>query len=143
MTAISAVVFVIVQPNVSDLQAALARESAADHGVGLSYWFQWFGGGSTPGNYSIIVPYLSSLVSAAVLGAVATVASIPLVHRALSGTRYRTPAVWLATFLLGMNLWSGRVPFALGCAAGLVAIIGAREQRRIMAVAGIVAATWR
>src|ERR1700722_6247040 len=61
---VNAVIFLILRPGVEDLWAARAREYAAQHGVGLTYWFGWFSGGSTPGNYSVITPYLSALISA-------------------------------------------------------------------------------
>ena len=78
VAAANAFAFFAVRPNVGDLQAALARQSAATHGVGLVGWFQWFGGGSTPGNYSVITPYLSSLLGATLVGVLATIAITPL-----------------------------------------------------------------
>src|ERR1700742_3152784 len=65
---LGALAFVIVSPAVGDVWAALARRSAALHGVGLTYWFAWFGGGATPGNYSVITPWLSTLIGATTLG---------------------------------------------------------------------------
>src|SRR4051794_37290896 len=61
------IVFVAVSPPVPDLYAALARESAAAHGVGLTYWFAWFGGAATPGSYSVLAPQLSRVVGVQVL----------------------------------------------------------------------------
>ena len=57
---VNGVLFVLLRPDVNDLWAARARASAVLHGVGLTYWFSWFGGGSTPGNYSVVTPYLSA-----------------------------------------------------------------------------------
>jgi hypothetical protein len=128
---VNAIAFMIVRPNVGDLQAALSRQSAVAHGVGLTYWFQWFGGGTTPGHYSVLSPYLSALIGALLASALATVAITPLASRALLDTRYRTLGVWAATITAGFNLWSGRVPFALGCAAGVAAIIAVRERRLV------------
>src|SRR6476659_4311240 len=62
VAAVSAVVFVAVSPPVPDLYAALARESAAAHGVGLTYWFSWFGGAAPPGSYSVLAPELSRVL---------------------------------------------------------------------------------
>jgi hypothetical protein len=45
---LNAIVFCLVRPDVPDLWAARARASAAEHGVGLTYWFSWFGGLTTP-----------------------------------------------------------------------------------------------
>jgi hypothetical protein len=138
---LSAVAFYVVRPNVGDLQAALARQSAAAHGVGLTYWFQWFGGGAAPGNYSVVVPYLSSLVGAPMVGAIATVAITPLAWRALADTPARLLATWVAAYTVGLNLWSGRIPFALGLLFAVVGLIGVRERRPAVAVAAIVASS--
>jgi hypothetical protein len=130
----------VVSPNVGDLQAALARESAAANGVGLTYWFQWFGGGATPGNYSVLTPYLSSLVGALLLGVLATIAITPLAAVALAGTRFAATGTWIATIAFGLNIWSGRIPFAVGCAAGVTALIGVRRQVWALALVGAVVA---
>ncbi|MGI8680485.1 MAG: hypothetical protein ACR2LX_17735 [Jatrophihabitans sp.] len=125
---VGAVAFAAVRPNVGDLQAALARESAARHGVGLTYWYGWFGGGSTPGNYSVIVPTLTAWFGTVLLGVLATVAITPLAWLALARLPYRVAGTWVATIVAGFNLWSGRIPFALGCAVGIVALMAARER---------------
>jgi hypothetical protein len=130
----------LVRPNVADLQAALARESAAAHGVGLTYWFQWFGGGATPGNYSILTPYLSSLIGALLLGVLATLVITPLTAAALVGTRYAGSGTWIATIAFGLNIWSGRIPFAVGCAVGVAALIGVRRHIWALAVVGSIVA---
>ena len=137
---INAAAFLVVRPNVGDLQAALARQLAASSGVGLKYWFQWFGGGTTPGHYSVLSPYLSSFIGALWSGAIATVVMTPLVHRALVGTRYQLTGTWVATIVAGCNIWSGRVPFALGCAMGVIALIGVRERRVLLAFVGALGA---
>src|SRR5689334_20751697 len=74
VTALNAVAFVLARPDVSDLWAARARASAVSHGVGLTYWFNWFGG-STPGNYSIFTPYVCSLIGTELVGALSAVAA--------------------------------------------------------------------
>ncbi|MDT4923318.1 MAG: hypothetical protein QOG01_1031 [Pseudonocardiales bacterium] len=136
---VNAAAFFVVRPNVGDLQAALARQLAAASGVGLGYWFQWFGGGTTPGHYSVLSPYLTSWIGAPLTGALATVLITPLAYRAFADTRFRTTATWLATITSGLSLWSGRIPFALGCAAAILAFIGVRERRIVIALLGAVA----
>ena len=126
---LNAVAFVLIAPNVNDIFAGLARESAVLHGVGLQYWFGWFGGGSTPGNYSVLTPYLSAAIGATALAAVATAAITPLAWIALRGTAHPVAALWVATFTAALNLWSGRVPFALGCLMSVVTIIFVRRRR--------------
>src|SRR3954451_3738943 len=108
--ALSGIAFVIFRPGVNDLWAARARASAVEHGVGLTYWFSWFGGGTTPGNYSVLTPYTSALIGTEVLGAVSTVAVALLATIALRGTRYPVAAAWVAAIAAVLNTWSGRVP---------------------------------
>jgi hypothetical protein len=126
--------FVLVRLPVGDLWAARARQSAAANGVGLTYWFSWFGGGSTPGTYSVLTPIVSALLGAAVLGWVATVAITPLCWRLVRGSRCPLAATWIATLTAGLSLWSGRIPFALGTAISIAALIAVRDQRRALAV---------
>jgi hypothetical protein len=133
------IAFGLVQPDVGDLQAALARQSAAAHGVGLTYWFTWFGGGTTPGNYSVLTPYLSTVLGGAVLvGVLATIAIPLLAYRAFADTRWQLAGTWIATMTSGLNIWSGRVPFALGGAVALVSVIGVRSRRPLLTVSGAV-----
>lgn len=134
----NALAFFVVQPPVGDLYAALARQSAAVQGVGLGYWFGWYSGGSTPGNYSVLAPYLSSLLGAALLGALATITVTPLVAHVTRGTAMQLPATAVAAIVCGASLWSGRVPFALGTATAIVALIGARSRRLALAVVAAV-----
>src|SRR3954453_20849471 len=77
VTALNAIAFLLVRPDVSDLWAARARASAVSHGVGLSYWFGWFGG-STPGNYSVFTPTVSAVIGTEFVGALAAVATVAL-----------------------------------------------------------------
>ena len=129
-----ALAFLVVRPPVGDLWAARARQSAVAHGVGLTYWFSWFGGGSTPGNYSVLTPFVSAVFGAALLGALATAAITVLCWQLVQGSRYPLAATWAATFTAGFSLWSGRIPFALGTAISIAALIGVREQRRWRAI---------
>lgn len=126
---LNAIVFVVIAPNVNDIFAATARESAVLHGVGLKYWFGWFGGGSTPGNYSILTPYASAAIGAIPLAAIATAAITPVAWIALRGTAHAVAGAWLVTFTAGLNLWSGRVPFALGCLLGVATVIFVVRRR--------------
>jgi hypothetical protein len=132
---IDAIAFLVIRPDVGDLQAALGREMAAAQGVGLWYWFGWFSGGTTPGHYSILSPWLTSWIGAAPALALATVITTPLAAKALAGTRYATLGVWVATFTAACNMWSGRVPFALGCAAAVGAVVAIRSGRMLPTIA--------
>src|SRR2546422_960861 len=44
-------------------------------------------------------------------------------------------ATWLATLVLGVSLWSGRVPFAVGSAVSALALAAVRDHRRLRAAA--------
>jgi hypothetical protein len=134
---LAAAAFLIAKPPVGDLWAARARESAAAHGVGLNYWFSWFGG-TVPGHYSVLAPYLTKVVGVVVLGAIGTVAITPLCYRLVQGSEHPALATWSAAIASSFSLWSGRVPFALGSAAMLVALLFVRGNRRLpAALAGI------
>lgn len=133
LAAANATAFFILRPGVNDLWAARARASAVSHGVGLTYWFAWFGGGSTPGNYSVITPYLSALISAELVGALAAVAITVLTAFAVRGTAHPVAATAVVTLAAGINLWSGRVPFLLGSALAIGAVIAVRSRRPVIA----------
>ncbi|MFN2518950.1 MAG: hypothetical protein ABR604_07900 [Jatrophihabitantaceae bacterium] len=124
----------IIRPGVNDLWAARARANAAEHGVGLTYWFSWFGGGSTPGNYSVLTPYLSALLTAELVGALAAVSITPLCALLLKDSRYPLAGVATASAAAGLNLWSGRVPFIVGCAFAVAALLALQGQRRMPAI---------
>lgn len=134
VTALNAIAFVLVRPDVNDLWAARARSSAVDHGVGLSYWFGWFAGGSTPGNYSVFTPYVCSLIGTELVGALAAVATAALATVLLRRTRHPLAASALAAVSVIANLWSGRIPFLLGGAFGVAALIAVRHRRRAWTV---------
>ena len=128
--ALNAIAFWLVRPGVNDLWAARARASAVSHGVGLFYWFSWFGGGSTPGNYSVISPYLCAWIGTETVGALSAVALAALITRAVRGTRHPRLAAAVGAVGVAANLWSGRVPFLLGGAIGVGAVIVLLQRRR-------------
>ena len=133
------VLFVVVDPPVGDFWAARARSSAAAHGVGLHYWFSWFGG-TVPGHYSVLTPYVSRVVAPGLLGAVSTVAITALVYVLARGSRHPVAATWTAAVASGISLWSGRVPFAFGTVFMLLALLCVRANR-LWAAAAVAAVT--
>ena len=126
--AADAVAFWLVRPDVPDLWAARARASAAAHGVGLTYWFSWFGG-STPGGYSVITPLVSAVVGSEAVAAGAAVAIAAVVGLLVRGTRRPTAAAWVAAVGVVVNLWCGRVPFLLGGAFAVASLLMVRHRR--------------
>ena len=127
---VNAVAFCLVRPGVPDLWAARARASAAAHGVGLTYWFSWFGG-STPGDYSVLTPFLCALVGTELVAAVAAVVVSGVATFLVRDTHHPTAAAWMVTVGVVINLWCGRVPFLLGAAfaVGSVAMVRTRRTR--------------
>lgn len=126
---LDAAVFAVVAPNVNDIFAATARASAVLHGVGLDYWFGWFGGGSTPGNYSVLTPYLAAVVSAIGLAAIAAAATAPVAWLLVRDTSHAVAGLWIVVLTAGLNMWSGRVPFALGCLMAVIAAVFVQRRR--------------
>ncbi len=132
--AANALAFWFVRPGVNDLWAARARASAVTHGVGLFYWFSWFGGGSTPGNYSVVSPFLCSWIGTETVGALSAVACAALITRAVRGTAHPQLAAAVGAVGVAVNLWSGRVPFLLGGAFAVGAVITLVQRRRAATV---------
>jgi hypothetical protein len=131
---VNVAVFLVVLPALSDLYAAMARASAAGHGVGLTYWFAWFSGGSTPASYSILSPWLGSVFGVKALLASSTLAITPLSWRLFRATLPRPEwGVAFSTLLAGVNLWSGHVPFTLGWAVSLAVGVALLSRRFVSA----------
>lgn len=138
VVAVAGVVFVIVAPGVGDMWAALARAQAARSGVTLGYWFSWYSGAHPPGGYSVIVPWLSALLGAHAVVALAALA-IPWAV-ALTVTEVRRPivAVWVATISALLTLGAGRTTFLVGAVIATGALDAAIRDRRWLAAALVV-----
>ncbi|MBN9620733.1 MAG: hypothetical protein J0H43_13545 [Actinobacteria bacterium] len=132
--ALNGVVFVLVKPSVNDLWAARARASAVENGVGLTYWFSWFGGGATPGNYSVLTPYLCAAIGTEMVGALSALVISLLIPLLVRDTRHPLPATVVGAVVVCCNLWNGRVPYLLGAAVGLGAVIALRRGHRTATV---------
>jgi hypothetical protein len=129
----------LAHPTVGDLQAAIAREEAARSGVGLGYWFGWYGGVS-PGSYSLIVPALSTLTGSLLLLCLATAAIAAIAVPLAKGAEHHTVLVWAITLAAVLNMLSGRVAFAVGAAIALGAIVLLRRGYMAFAVIGLLVA---
>ena len=132
---VNSVAFLFVRPGVNDLWAARARASAASHGVGLGYWFSWFGGGATPGNYSVLTPYVSAVVGAEVLGVISALGIVAAAWIALRHSRHASWALMIVAIGASANLWSGRIPFLFGSVFAVLAFGAVRVKRPIPAAA--------
>ena len=131
----NSIAFLIVSPGVNDLWAARARASAAAHGVGLGYWFSWFGGGSTPGNYSVLTPYVSAVIGVELLGVISAVAIVAASWVVLRGSAHSTAALCVVAIGATANLWSGRIPFLFGSVFAVLAYAAVRRERSWLAAA--------
>lgn len=122
----------------SDLPAHLFRIGLVRE-QGFTVWNNhWFGGHHTVG-YSVLVPLLGAVVGAWVLAVVSAAAAAWLfdavVREALDEPRPLASAVFaLGTFT---NVLVGRIPFAVGLALALAAVLAA--QRRRWAIGGLLA----
>ena len=133
VVAAAGVAFVVIAPGVGDMWAALARAQAARDGVTLGYWFSWYAGAHPPGGYSVLVPWLSAVLGAHAVVALAALA-IPWAV-ALTVTQVRRPivAVWVATVSALLTLGAGRTTFLVGSVLAIGALDAAIRDRRWLA----------
>lgn len=127
-TVVTAVVLALLNPPMRDLQAALARESANRAGVGVTYWFDWFGGVS-PGSYSLIVPTLTSVTGSLPLLCLCTVLIAALAYPVSRTAAHPTLLTWAVSLAAVLNMFSGRVTFSVGVALAMVALCLFQHQR--------------
>jgi hypothetical protein len=137
ITAVAAVVYVIAAPPSPDLAAASYRSSLFSS-VGFSLWDNsWYGGHHLPA-YSVLAPGLGALIGpqplAAISMVIATALFTALVDGCFPARAVRIGAVW---FAIGASiaLLSSRVPFDLGLAVGLGALLAVRRGHRWSALA--------
>jgi hypothetical protein len=94
----------------------------------------WYGGHHTVG-YGIVFPWLAAITGLAVPAIVSTVGSVVLLARLMR--RALLPHVATGScvfaFLMLVNLYEGRLPFALGVLFGLLAVTLARADHWILA----------
>jgi hypothetical protein len=131
-----AVVYLILAPQSPDLAAASYRSDLFSR-VGFSLWDNsWYGGHHLPA-YSILAPALGALIGPQPLAAIAIVLATALFALCVSGrfppTAVRIAAVWFA-FGAGIALLSSRVPFDLGLAIALGAVLLAQGRRTVAAL---------
>ena len=128
--------YLVWEPRPNDLAAHVFRSDLFGR-EGFAIWNgQWYGGHHTVA-YSVLSPPLGWLVGPRVVLVAAAIASAalfePLVRHHFGAERSRWGALWfgLATATL---LLTSRLPFALGVALGLGALLALQRRRRALAV---------
>lgn len=101
-----------------------------NHGA-LLWDNQWYSGHLLPG-YSFLFPPLASMMGARVVGAIACVWAAAAADALLGGARadrgHRLASIWFAIALVG-ELIIGQLPFAVGFALALTALLTAHRER--------------
>jgi hypothetical protein len=100
---------------------------------GFTLWnANWYGGHHTPG-YGIVFPSVASVTGLALPAIASTVASVVLLARLMRQAYLPHVATGscVFAFLMLINLYEGRLPFALGVMFGLLAVTLARGRHWI------------
>ena len=132
----AAIVYLIWQPRTVDLAAHTFRAELFGE-EGFTIWNgQWYGGHHTPA-YSIISPPLAWFLSPPVALAIVAVASAslfpPLMRGAFGDHRARWGSIWFGIGTATL-LFTSRLPFAIGVAFGLAALLALQRRRHVLAV---------
>ncbi|HEX5979960.1 MAG TPA: hypothetical protein VFY52_02620 [Thermoleophilaceae bacterium] len=126
-----AAVYLLWEPRTVDLAAHTFRADLFAE-EGFTIWNgQWYGGHHTPA-YSIISPPLAALLGPPLALALAAVASAaifpPLARGAFGDVQARWGSLWFGIGT-GTLLFTARLPFALGVAFGLAALLALQRRR--------------
>jgi hypothetical protein len=133
--ALVAAVWLVLRPHTVDMAAHTFRADLFGQ-EGFTIWNGlWYGGHHTPA-YSVLFPPLAWLVGPWVAGAISTVAAAavfePLAYNRW-GDRARWGALWFGIGT-GAMLFTGRLPFAMGVAFGLGALLAHQRGRLPLAL---------
>ena len=133
---VASIVYLIWEPRPVDLAAHEFRAQLFGQ-QGFTIWSgQWYGGHHTPA-YSVLSPALGWLLGsrlATVIAAIAAAALFePLVHRHFGARAARWGALWFG-FGTATLLFTSRLPFAIGVAFGLGALLALQRGRRKLAL---------
>jgi hypothetical protein len=128
-------VYLVLEPSSADHAAQVFRSGLFET-EGLSAWNNlWFGGHHLPG-YSLLFPYLASLIGPREVGVLAVIAA-SLLFAAIAyghwGDRARLGVIWFAAGA-SISLFSGRLPFALGVAIALAAVLASQRGKQPLAI---------
>jgi hypothetical protein len=131
-----AIAYLIWQPRTVDLAAHTFRADLFGE-QGFTIWNgQWYGGHHTPA-YSIISPPLAWLLSPPVALAIAAVANAalfgPLARGAFGERAARWGVIWFGVGSATL-LFTARLPFAIGVALGLAALLALQRKHYAWAI---------
>jgi hypothetical protein len=136
LSAALAVAYLLIDPPSADLAAQEYRAWVFEH-HGLVLWDNaWYGGHHMPG-YSVLFPPLAGWLGPKVVGALSAVAAAWLFERIAEehfGPSARAGSWWFAA-ATAVNLLTGRLTFALGCALALAAILAVTHRRTAIGAA--------
>jgi len=137
VAALFAAAYLIWEPRTVDLAAHTFRADLFGK-EGFTIWNgQWYGGHHTPA-YSVLSPALAWLLSPPVALAIAAVASSalfpPLARRWFGEERARWGSLWFGAATATL-LFTSRLPFAIGVAFGLAALLALQRRRYWLAIA--------
>ncbi|HEX2071002.1 MAG TPA: hypothetical protein VHF90_05070 [Thermoleophilaceae bacterium] len=130
-----AAVYLYFKPRSPDLAAHIFRAELFGR-EGFTVWNgQWYGGHHTPA-YSVLSPPLSWLLGPQLMGALSAVAATAcfteLMRKAYGAVAARLGTIWFGIGSATL-LFTNRLPFALGVAFGVAAVLAAQRQRRVLA----------
>jgi len=132
LTAACALAYVLLAPPSADLAAADYRSELFSQ-AGLTLWDNaWYGGHHLLA-YSLLAPALSALLGAQLLAAISMTLAAALFARLIDGQfEPRATAIAAVWFALGaaIGLLANRVPFDLGLALGLAALLASSRAGR-------------
>ena len=131
-----AVVYLIVKPRSPDLAAHIFRSELFGR-EGFTIWNgQWYGGHHTPA-YSFLSPPFGWLLGPPLMGAIAAVAST-IFFTEIARAHWGPRAARLGTLWYGVGsatlLFTNRLPFALGVAFAMAAVLALQRDRRLLAL---------
>jgi len=132
IAAVLAAIYLIAEPPSADLAAQAFRADQFE-AHGFAVWTNaWYGGIELPG-YSPLFPPLAAVLGVRLVGALAAVAAAGLFGALVSGRggdpgTGRLGAIWFGA-ATAVNLFTGRLTFALGVAVGLAALLALQRRR--------------
>lgn len=136
ITAVLAAIYVIAAPPSSDLAAASYRSYLFSH-VGFTLWDNSWYGGHHMVAYSLLAPALGALIGPQPVAAISMTVAAALFAALIAGRfaprATRLAGTWFA-FGAAFSLLSNRVPFDLGLAIGLAALLAAQRRRYALAL---------